>query len=32
MLSVTDPGRRSLLASTERKPYARIPKSCPSRT
>ena len=29
MLSVTDPGRRSLLASTERKPYARIPEVLP---
>jgi DNA-directed RNA polymerase subunit beta len=29
MLSVTDPGRRSFLASTERKPYARIPEVLP---
>ncbi len=29
MLSVTDPGRRSLVASTERKPYARIPEVLP---
>ena len=29
MLTVTDPGRRSLLASTERKPYARIPEVLP---
>ena len=29
MLSVTDPGRRSLLASTPRKPYARIPEVLP---
>src|SRR5213083_2661918 len=29
MLSVTDPGRRSLLASTQRKPYARIPEVLP---
>src|SRR5688572_19449241 len=29
MLSVTDPGRRSLIANTERKPYARIPEVLP---
>ncbi|MDL2334585.1 MAG: DNA-directed RNA polymerase subunit beta [Chloroflexota bacterium] len=29
MLSVTDPGRRSLLGATERKPYARIPEVLP---
>jgi len=29
MLTVTDPGRRSLIATTERKPYARIPEVLP---
>src|SRR3990170_1167839 len=29
MLTVTDPGRRSLIANTERKPYARIPEVLP---
>ena len=29
MLSVTDPGRRSLIANPERKPYARIPEVLP---
>ena len=29
MLTVTDPGRRVVAASTERKPYARIPEVLP---
>jgi len=29
MLTVTDPGRRSLIANPERKPYARIPEVLP---